>query len=280
MRVLLASPFFSDHFDSGHYWARALCRLGHQLVLWDWRCDPEPPRCAEYDVALVLKGGSGVAAATKPPRVLYFPDDFGRFPQVRRELPQYGRVFTPVRPTPVGAVWLPGAWCDVVHIPQAEDKALNSIFIGTWTPYKGEVLRNIAPDVIAGNHWHNSHIRRQWPGTRFVPPVYLHQFARALGQARVAVNVHHSRDVGVGRRFFEFIACTFTVSDRVPGIEEILGPDLTRRVTYRTGPEGRELLHYFLAHEQEREELWEEERKAIARYRYTDLAATVLEGLK
>ena len=273
MRVLLASPFFADHWDAGHYWLRALNRLGHSVLGWDYRLDYTPPP-GEYDLALVIKGSRRVSELLHGPLVCYWPDQLGRGPAEEEDLSRYDRVYTMARPTPPGMIWLPGAWEPQVHGDRRNRKGApvwDSIFIGTWTPYKEQMLRVIQPQHLFGNSWPFS----MAPGMA----TYLHRFAQLLADSRVAVNVHRVPDAGLTRRFFEFIACTFTISDRAPGVAEVLGTQLADKVTFITPEHGRELLLKYLADPGERQRLWQAEQKAIANYTYEHLAGRIIEDM-
>ena len=270
MRVLLASPFFADHWDAGHYWLRAFNRLGHSVLTWDYRMDVTPPP-GDYDLALVLKGSRRVSELLHGPRICYWPDQLGRGPAEEEDLSLYDRVYTMARPTPAGMIWLPGSWEPAVHGARRNRRGSpvwDSIFIGTHTPYKEQVLRVIQPQHLFGNGWPASMSPRN--------ATYLHEFAQLLADSRVAINVHRLPTAGLTRRFFEFIACTFTISDRAPGVEEILGKDLADKVCFTTPEEGRDLLLKYLADREERQWLWQAEQKAIAGYTYEHLAQEAL----
>lgn len=275
MYILLASPFFSQHWDAGHFWARALSRLGHRLTLWDYRADAEPP-AGSWEVGLVLKGDAETPAKLRPAcvkLVCYWPDRWGRALEAEASLEKYDAVYTPVRPTPAGARWLPGAWDETVHTPGPgpEHVSADSIFVGTATDRKAEFVDVIMPTRLFGNGWLNY-------ARALVQPVYLREYASFLNQSRVAINIHRDDEVGLNRRFFEMVACTFTITDLVPGVEEILGPELTEKVAFSTPAEGAKLLALYLAHPEEATELWRAERTAIAGHSYRHLAVQLLEG--
>jgi len=278
MRVLLATPWFSEHLDAGLMWASALGQLGHDVVLWDHRAEPDPPRllCA---VALVMKGDETIAAKLRPrtPNVVaYWPDWLDRTPGLLERLLQaYDVVATPQRPTPEGCMWLPTGWDPQVHtrFPSGYPDPIPSMAFGTGTPRKAEFLASICPTWVLGNDW-DSHLR--WKGSGFLPAAYGPRLVGTLSQAQVLVNVHRDA-VGVNRRLFEMMACGFTLTDIVPGVEEVLGPDLTRLVGFATPQEGRAQLLLYLDHPEQREALWQREHVAIQPYSYKAAAARLLQ---
>lgn len=269
MKILLASPFYSQHWDAGHYWARAFSRLGHELVLWDYRTDPRPPK-VNCDLAVVMKGAENTAylvgmVASK--RICYWPDAFGRDPSTEQDLDAYNIVFTPIRPTPEGMVWLPGAWDEKVHLygQLMKQTTAQTIFVGTRTDRKMEFLKAMQPTHMVGNGW---------PG--ITPAIYLNDYAAMLSPHRIAINIHRDA-IGVNRRFFEMMACTFTITDRVPGVIEILGNKLAAKVTFETPEEGRRMIDHYMPLERECLQLWGDERRAIANYTYIDLARSIID---
>lgn len=267
--ILLASPFYAQHWDAGHFWARALSRLNCSLLLWDYRIDPAPP-LAQYDAALVLKGQPDTPEQllSSAYKMCYWPDAFGRLPEAEAALRGYDRVYTMVRPTPEGMVWLPGAYDPVVHYPRAEDGRMlfDTLFIGTATAYKRQMLDELQVRIVFGNGWNQA--------------IYLHEYAHTLSRALIAVNVHREPAVGVTRRLFEYISCTFTLTDLPPGVVEVLGPELADLVGFRTPQQGRERIAYYLAHPKDRAEVWAAERRAIRQYTYGALATSILEHLE
>jgi len=276
MQILLGSRFYADHWDVGHFWARAFSRLGHSLVMWDWGIDPYPPDTA-YDVAVILKGDEKSAEKVRGPKLLYFPDDYARFPAIADKMGLYDKVFTMIRPTPAGSIWLPGAWDPAVHYQRPEVAVRSkATFIGTHTPHKHGILQSICPDAVFGNGWEE---QPSWKGTRFFPPLYLHDYARVLSASIVAINVHRVPDIGLTRRIFEFSACTMTISDDVPGVREIFGEALSERMVFQNADEAHHMVARFNADPGYRAETWAMQVKAIDGYTYLDLARTMLEGL-
>ena len=62
-------------------------------------------------------------------------------------------------------------------------------------------------------------------------------------------------------------------------MEELLGPELTRKVTFHSAAKGMSLVEYYLEHPLERQAAWEQEREAITEYTYTHLAQRMLAAL-
>jgi len=75
------------------------------------------------------------------------------------------------------------------------------------------------------------------------------------------------------------IACGFTLVDSVPGVEEIF-PDIWDQFTYGSPEHARELIQYYLKQGKSKEELWEQQKKAIEPYTYENCARRLLECLR
>ena len=273
MNILLATPYLSaNHWDSGLFWAAALSRLGHSVRLWDHRLE-SPPSLAGIDCSIAMKGGPDLVRHLTHRRAVYWPDDLDRTPGLEHDLLEvYSVAATPVMPTPKGWLWLPTGWDPLIHRPSGVVPLWDSSFIGTGTPRKAEFLLAMGPTLVFGNSWDGL-----LQGVN--KPIYLHDYVDVLGKTRVSINLHRSDMVGINRRILESIACAFTLTDVVPGVEEVLGAELTRQVGFTTPEEGRERLRYFLDHPAERDALWRQERAAIAPYTYEAQAKRLLEAL-
>ena len=272
MKILHCSPVFSvPWYDCGWFFIKAFMQLGHHITIWDYRLDLFP-QTDEYDLAFVYKGNRDtLTLLPHGPKICYYPDDMSREPGIEHVLSGYKHVLTTVRPTPKNQEWFPTGYDPDLHKPLSTEKNINSIFVGTHTLYKAQFLNVIRPDCIFGNGWTEG---MNTPVKNF-PAIYLHEYVRALSLARVAVNMH--RDfLGLNSRLFEMCACTFTLTDIVPGVEEVLGKELCSKVGFSTPEEGREKVEYYLARPQEREELWQAERKAILPYTYLECAKRVI----
>lgn len=275
--ILLATPLYASHYDAGHFWLRALTSLGHEVTVWDYRLDDGPPPgpvSRQPDIVLVMKGES--LFMPKMHRlfpsarfICYWPDKFERDPGVLdRLLAEYDQVFSPVRPTPDRVTWLPTGWDPKIHQRSANSWRYDSAYVGTSnSQYKIDMVRDISPSIVFGNDWW-----RQSPlvwGVQYVgQPLYGAALSSFLSTVRVAVDIHQSPETGVNRKLFEMMACTFTIVDDVPGVREILGPELSEKVVYKTGAQARDLIAYYRYRDTERNELWQQERAAIAPYTY------------
>jgi len=272
MHVLLATPLYSQHYDSGHFWLRALNQLGHTVTLWDYRLDASPPPTTRYpDVTIVLKG-ENVNPKKLPgsPRYLYWPDALERSPGIEEVLKLYDKAFGLVKPLPDWIEWIPSGWDPAIHRGLDVYRGTNSIYIGTNnSSYKMKMITDIKPDLVNGNGWE----------LKAGPPQYLHDFVYLANRARILIDVHQSPTAGPNRKFFECIACGFTIVDRVPGIQEILGWGLTNQVTFKTPEEARELIKYYLERPKERGEIWQLEREKIQGYTYEKVVRKVLSHL-
>ena len=279
--VLLATPYLSQHFDAGHYFMSALSRLRVALVLWDYRREPCPT--VKPDVLLALKGSPEVSRVAERTfwgeRVCYWPDKLGRDPTTEEGLKHFDRLYTCLRPTPEGMTWLPSGWDPVVHTPWdgKQEQKNDRVVIGTAPERKAGFLRVLQPRLTFGNGWWDDPTLYQ--GHAYMP-IYLHEMVAELRNTRVAINIHRDGDTGLNRRFFEMMACTFTITDLVPGVVEVLGADLAARVGFTDPHEAKNKLDFYLAHPEERRDLWEAERRAIAPYTYEKTVERILTDLQ
>jgi hypothetical protein len=266
MKILLATPYMSQHYDSGLFWARALSRLGHELVLWDYRLDKELHLSPwMYDLGIMLKGTTNAARQLMyrcDKTISYWPDALGRDKTSEKCLRHFDLVF-----------WFPGAYDEQVHqrhnIAKSSSRKRGkqeggSVFIGTHTQRKEMFLMEIQPTLIFGNGWNGPHA------------VYLHEYVNILSGAQVSVNIHRD-NIGLNRRFFESIACAFTITDRVPGVEEVLGSSLADLVSFETPQQGREMLEYYLDKPDMCKEIHALELDAIREYSYSHLVKKILD---
>lgn len=277
MNILLATPLYSQHYDSGHFWLRALQELRHNVRVWDYRLEPALflQHGWTFDVAIVLKGEGVDPRILSGTRFCYWPDNFERNPGIENILQYYDQVFTPVRPTPEGYEWLVTGYDPLIHRSIPTEKDIRTLYIGTNnSPRKAKFIKELSPYVLAGNKWENE---PYWRET--LPPQYLGDFVLLANRAMIAINIHQG-DVGVNRKLFELIPCTFTITDLVPGVEEILGEELAKKVGFITSEGAQKLIDYYLEHPGEREELWEMEKQKIKGYTYLEAAKKVLSFLR
>ncbi len=276
MNILLITPLYASHWDAGHYWLKALSRMGHAITVWDYRAEPLGLRGhLHQDLILVMKGENVPLTALKAicptaPLVCYWPDSFRRsapcWPGMLME--RYDHVFTPVRPTPEGMRWLPTGWDPDIHRPLFEERPYSYVYIGTNNSrYKYDMVEAIRPSVLAGNGWPKE--------MGAIPATYNQGFVETVSKAKVAINLHQDPEIGVNRKFFEMAACALTITDRPPGMEEILG-DLRYKLTFRTADEARTMAAYYLTYPEEAKKIWTLEREKIASYTYERAAEIIL----
>lgn len=274
MAILLATPLFSFYGDAGHFWLKALNQLGHAVVVWDYRlCEYYP--AGHYDLTLVLKGEGVEPTSLRRPAFCYWPDAFFRDPGIEKKLRQYDKVFTPVRPAPDWTEWLPTGFDPDIHrdlgLPHT---AVNTIYVGTNnSDYKREMIRAIAPTAVYGNGWGEL-------GNNAHNPVYLHDFVNVANRAKILLDVHHDPQYGLNRKLFECCAMGFTLTDQVPGVVDLFGPELADQVSFTTLRQAKELIVYYLFHPEKREQLWSRQQKAIQPYSYLEAAKKILTYLK
>lgn len=277
MNVLLITPIYSTHFDAGWFWFRALQQAGHSVTVWDYRLDVNPPPTMHYpDVTLVLKG-EGIDPRRLPgPKLCYWPDALERTPGVEEVLKCYDKVFTPIRPTPEWMVWLPTGWDPTIHVDMKVHRDVDTVYVGTAnSEYKVKMVEGIDPQWLFGNDW-----KRVDRWGRIIKPAYLHELVVILNRTKILIDVHQSPTVGLNRKFFECIACGFTVVDRVPGVEDILGNELAQEVSFISPDEARELIKYYLEKPKERGKLWQLEREKIQEYAYKKAVGKILSHIR
>ena len=271
MKILLATPFLSTHFDAGWFWVSALSQLGLTCCLWDYRRQPMPK--VEVDFTLVMKGESIDPRSLPRPRVCYWPDAIERTPGIEQLLQLYDKVYTPVRPTPAGMIWMPSGFDPDIHRYTGVPRDLDSLYIGTNnSDRKRRFLAVIKPSVIAGNGWEGI----SEPGTTFLPPQYLHDFVALASRAQVLINIHQG-PVGVNRKLMECCACSPCLTDDVPGVSEIFGESLAKSVSFSTPKKGAEMLSYYLSHPKDLNDLWGEELLKIKPHSYLNLSKTMID---
>jgi len=271
MRILIATPYMSSHLDSGLFWARAINQLGHSITLWDYRYDQRTNFSRGFDLSIVFKGEVVDPKLLPGTKLIYWPDKFERTPGIIKDkLSLYDKIFTPVRPTPEGMVWLPSGHDKDVHKDMLLERFYKSVYIGTLnSEYKHNMVYEIGPSKVFGNGW-DSYCHEG--------PVYLDEFVRTANYTKVLIDIHQSPDTGVNRKLFEMISCGFTIVDRVPGIKEIF-PDIWAKFTFEDSKTAKELINYYLADYSEALNLWELQKKCIEPYSYLNCAKKMLKGL-
>ena len=277
MNILLVTPLYSQHYDAGHFWLRALNQLGHTVAVWDYRRDLNPPPI-HPGFPLLLKGAGIDPRTLRRPRVCYWPDALERTPGIQDVLQAYDRVYTPVRPTPPGMTWLPTGWDPTIHGCTGVPRDIPSLYIGTNnSERKREFVDTIWPNTVAGNGWETPAVVIKLGHPRSdLPPHYLHDFVALASRARVAIDIHQG-PAGLNRKLFELIPSAFTITDRAPGVEEVLG-DIADQVSFTTPEQGQALLERWLINTNGREALWEKEKVRIAPYTYLNAARKMLDG--
>lgn len=281
-RVLLCTPYLSQHYDAGWFWLSALSQLGCCVTMWDYRAEDPPPvgwtgeETRRFDLVFVLKGQPGLVS--KLPVwmtgdfVCYWPDEWGRDPEAERATGLYDRVYSNVRPAPDHAIFLPGAYHPAIHRDYGVRDSRRTVFTGTHTEYKEAVARAIRPSLIVGNGWDGLGLEAM-----VYPAVYLRDFAIDISAAAISVVAHRVPNVGLNRRLFESSACTFTLVDSVPGTELVFPDPKDRKLwCYSSPEEAREMVEHYLAYPGERQAAWARQRELLGKYTYLNLARRVL----
>jgi len=270
LKILLASPILTSEFDSGIYILRALSELGHHVNIWDYRLEPDKKIDTDYDLFLANKGESIDPDKFKSPKVCWYPDVIGRFPEHIKVLKKFDRVFTINKPPEgYGFTWLAGCYEPLIHRDFGLSKTCPTIYVGTCNSQrKLDYIKEINPSTICGNEWHRF-------GIKAYPPQYSLAFTNAVNRAKVAINVHESEH-GTNRKLFELIPCAFTLTDRVEGIDDIFGK-LANKISFETPAEAKELITYYLENEDERNEVWEAEKEMTKNFTYANQVRRILE---
>ena len=277
MNILLITPLYSTHYDAGWFWLRALNQLGHSVQVWDYRLDVDPPPFFHYpEVTLVLKGETIDPRKLPSPKAVYWPDDLERTPGIEKVLQHYDKVFTPVKPAPDWMEWLPTGWDPMIHVDRKMYRNVDTVYVGTAnSEYKVKMIEEIDPQWLFGNDWKKID---RWGN--MIKPVYLHELVAVLNRSKILIDIHQSPTVGLNRKFFECISCGFTIVDRVPGVEDILGWGLTQQVSFTNVDEAKELIRYYLERPREREEVWLLQREKIQEYTYEKAVKRILSFLR
>lgn len=271
MKLLMVTPHKAPHMDAGLFWHKEIVAMGHDIHLWDYRAAPLAyPRRDNFDGCLVFKGETVDPKVLPRPAICYWPDDLGRTPGIESQLEQYDMVFTPVRPTPEGMFWLPTGWDESIHRNRGKTRWIETMYIGTAnSEYKRQMVTGINPEGLAGNGWKD------------YPPLYGEEFVDYLNQATILINLHQNPEVGLNRKFFEMIACGFTLTDRVPGVEEILGKGLADQVSFTGVDEAKQLIkEWIYEHPMKRNDTWHDMLTKISKYTYKRASEEVLTCLE
>ncbi|MBA7689802.1 hypothetical protein ES703_98313 [subsurface metagenome] len=274
MKILVVTPFTSQHYDAGLFWIKALCKQGNSVLLWDYRTNPNPPMgYKNVDGTIVFKG-EGIAPEILPkPKICYWPDALERTPGIEALLLEFNEVFTPVRPTPDWMEWMPSGWDPDIHKDLGLHRMVDTIYIGTAnSAYKVNTVRKLNPIGLFGNLWEDQVGRGS-------PPIYLHEFVKVANKAKILLDVHQSPNVGLNRKLFELIACGFTIVDHVPGVEELF-PEVWDNFTYSTPEQAKELIKHYLKREKARNDIWKQQRETIEPYTYHNLAWRMVQCLQ
>lgn len=241
-------------------------RWARGLMAWTRKLRP--------DLILVLKGEilSGDLLAqmkrlARGPLVTWWVDDPWGYPSFARNLSLFDHFFifdrsyipklqaSGVRK----AHFLPCACDETIYRPlrlSPRDRRRFSCdvsFIAWYDPARGELVRAVADRMdlrVWGGGWRSPEARRTLSGFDPVQGGLVNDrtAARIYNASKIGLNSHHSqtRLGGLNTRAFELLACgLFQIVDRVPGIEELLTPDI-EVACYGSAEEARELARRYL----------------------------------
>lgn len=161
----------------------------------------------------------------------------------------------------------------VALTPRQQRRYRSDIALVAWFyPERAEIVRMLhGMDLkIWGREWRSPEARRSLNGTAagaLQPEGFYPDWKTCLiyNACKVGLNIHadQTRRGGLNARAFELLSCgAFELTDRVPGMEELLEPD--REVaTYRSAGEAREKASYYLRHPEEARRMAGEGRRRV-----------------
>jgi spore maturation protein CgeB len=259
-------------------------------------------RAARPDAIIILKGetlsGETLAAlrALHKPLVSWWVDDPFRAPQAVQRFHLFDLLFMFDKARfadleNLGArriVYLPCACDHSTYRPLSLDPSANQAlsctvgFVAAFFPGRDALLRELQGlDVgLWGPGWDaapalKEHPSGTWRGRR----IAASEAAKVYNLAKICPNVHHpqTRIGGLNSRTFEVLAAGgFELVDNVAGMEESfeIGQEI---VMYSSPAHFRELVHYYLAHPEERSALVERGRARVLRdHTYEKRLLTIL----
>ena len=222
-------------------------RWARGLIAWTRKLRP--------DLVLVLKGealSGNLLAEVKRlapgALVTWWVDDPWRYPSFARNLSLFDHFFifdrsylTKLHSSGVRkAHFLPCACDETVYHPlrlSRLDKRRFSCdvsFVASYYPTRGELVRAVADRIdlrVWGGGWRSPEARRTLSGFDLVQGGLVNDrtATRIYNASKIGLNSHHSqtRLGGLNTRTFDLLACgLFQIVERVPGIEELLAPDV------------------------------------------------------
>ncbi len=236
------------------YYLRALKNLGHKVVL---DANSIISGAQKVDLTIVVKWFDHPEMLPHP-RILIFTDLTARFKEYYESVEkQYDYVFL-IQPEKLvdnkRIFYLPCAYDEVDHIPLKRKKDIECLFLGTAHESRLGMKQHLVI-IRYGNGWGDT---RAVYGTE-----KLEMFARA----KIALNRHYPGD-GTNMRLYECLAMrVFQLTDKPGPFED--GVDL---VVYEDSLDMLEKIHYYLEHENKREQIAEQGYNTIVtdKYKYVD----------
>lgn len=270
-RILLASPYITAIYDLGKLIAKALCSLGHSVVLWDFRLNKEPPR-ADYDIAIVFKGDKNTPKLLKSPTVLLFPDDPTYpnntfFYDIAKE---YDYVFCSNKVE--GFNFLPLGADEDVHRKLSIREKIDVVFIGTCRDARIELVKELMTSfdnfAVFGNGW-------QEVGINAYPPQYFLGLSAICSASKIVVNEHYNlfpdtKDIEV-----PFIGSALLLADK-EGLRELY-PNLP---IYGDIEQAIRLARHYLDNPVRRGNLVKEMQKQAYEFTYKHQVARILKTVE
>ena len=191
----------------------------------------------------------------KGTKVLYFPDNLGRFGELFERCEQYyDLVFFAHKNEKIDNVryfHLPVAYDPYIHFPIERKKRRDVAFVGTKHTDRAHIAK-IKGIEIYGNEWGNG-----------ISAVYGTKKRNIYAQTKIMINHHVAGDTSPNMRTFECLAMnTFLLTDMVP--KELEGG----MIQYTSFDDLQTKIEYFLEHEGEREAIAEEGWRLVQPYTY------------
>lgn len=200
-------------------------------------------------------------------KVLYFPDNLGRFGDLFDKCEQhYDFIFFAHKTDKIDNTryfHLPLAYDPYIHFPLKRLKTTDVAFVGTKHKDRAHIAK-IPGIKIYGNDWGDG-----------VYPAYSAKKRNVYAQTKIMVNHHVEGDTSPNMRTFECLAMnTFMLSDLVP--EELEGG----MVKYDSFDDLLTKIDYYLVHKEEREAIAEKGKELVKPYTYEKRMEEMMEIVK
>ena len=199
--------------------------------------------------------------------VIFFPDNFYRYPETKDFLPLYDFCFTSntdFLDCDFPVTWMPGGFDPEDYRFAKKTEDIDLLFVGTAHPQRVPFFRKLGEFcdknnysfAIVGNNWQNLNMK-WWK----MPAVYNEGFADVASKAKICLNYHFSL-WGVNNKCFEYTAAgSCLLTDNVIGINQLFIPD-EEMVTYDNFQDLTEKIRLLLKKDKRRNDTAERGKRA------------------